>query len=122
MPGLLTPRRALHEEIHAAIDGLNESETRVQAARRVELLDVNADRPSGPVRLVEYFTDEARADAGVSRLRHQRNVDDADLLRAARNVEPPYRLAVLHDQVEGGAVVVVLPIPMLKFELLRHEI
>ena len=54
-------------------------------------------------------------------LGQQSDVDDADLVRFARDVKPPGRLAVHEDDVERRARVVLLVVGVLRVELHRHE-
>ena len=54
-------------------------------------------------------------------LGHERDVDDADLVVPARDVEPADRLAVDLDHVEGRRVVVLPVVRVLRLELLLHE-
>jgi hypothetical protein len=64
---------------------------------------------------------QRRAEAAAAVLREQCDVDDADLLRPARQVEPADGDTLPQDQLEVGAGVVLLIVGVLRGELLPQE-
>ena len=65
--------------------------------------------------------EQRRPDAAVAEFGHERDVDDADFVLLARDVEPPGRLAVHEDDVERRARVVLLVVGVLGVELHLDE-
>ena len=79
----------LQEQIDAPILDLPEAETLVQPQRGVEALDVDAERLARGLRFGLELTEERGPDAAVAELGQQGDVDDADLVGPAGDVEPP---------------------------------
>ena len=84
-----------------------------QAQRGVEALDVDAERLARRLRFglqlpqQRTLLAQRRADPAIAGVGQQRDVDDADLLRPAGDVETPDRLPVRHDHVEARVRVVL---------------
>jgi uncharacterized protein YndB with AHSA1/START domain len=88
--------------------------------RRVEALDVDAERlPSGGGFCLRALQ-QRRPDPGVAEFR-QRDGDDADLAGPTGDVEPPDRLVVEHDHVEAGVRIVLAEVLHLSRELHVQE-
>src|SRR3712207_6071292 len=82
---------------------------------------MDADALAGRGAFGQQLAHERSADAGVAIGRQQGDVDDADLLRPAGNVEATGRLAVAQDDLEAGPEVVLLVVAVLGGELLPEE-
>jgi hypothetical protein len=92
----------LHEQINPAIGDRREPEPLVEPARRIEAFDVDAQPlPAGGGLCLER-AHQRRPQAAVAVAGQQGDVDDADLVGPAGDVEPSDRLAIEDDDVEAG--------------------
>lgn len=73
------------KQIDTLVLDLAEAEALVQGQRGVEALNVDAERLARRLRFGLQLPQQRRSDATIARVRQQRDVDDADLLRPARD-------------------------------------
>jgi hypothetical protein len=98
-----------HEQIDPFVLDLSKAETLGQPQRGIEALYVNAKRLARGARFGLQLPQQRRTDAAVAELGKEGDVDDANLVSPACDVEPPGRLPADEDDVERRAVV-VLPV------------
>jgi hypothetical protein len=90
--------------IDAAVFQQPETEAPIEPLRGIERLDMERHRSA--LRLREQGIEESRPDALAAIGRQERDVHDADLMRARVQIQPPDRLAsALDDQELGMAIV-----------------
>jgi hypothetical protein len=85
------------------------------------VLDVDRRRLARRVRLGEQLGEQLAPDPPAAVLGEQGDVDDAQLLVPAADIEAARRLAVDDDDLVGRVFVVVVVVAVLGLELLRQE-
>ena len=72
---------------------MNEAQAPVEAHRRVGALDVDRHRQAGVRPFAHDLAEQRRAVTLAAMTGHQRDIDQADLIGPAIDIQPPDRLA-----------------------------
>src|SRR5689334_16858768 len=110
-----------HQVVRSPVLDRLEPEPQIEAHGRIELLDVDRQRLAGSLRLRHQVAQQGGADPFPSELRHQGDVDQADLRPPPVHVEPSRRHLIDQDQVELRVGVVLLVPGVLGLELHPDE-
>jgi hypothetical protein len=106
-------RSPFEKMIDAAVFQQPETEAAIEPLRGVERLDMERHRSASHLRVREQGIEESRPDALAALLRQERDVHDADLMRARVQIQPPDRLASALDDQELGMAIVFTVMGML---------